>query len=64
MKTIKAGTIIRNATGHHIATIVEDVHEGDFIMPQHVKMADGSTLQVGERMPSALIAYLEGIVVK
>lgn len=63
MNIIKAGTKIRNAKGHHVATIVQPIHHGEHVMPSHVEMVDGSTLQVGEMMPQALIEYLEGIVV-
>lgn len=58
---VKAGTKIRNATGHHVATIVQDIHEGEVVMPSHVEMADGSKPVVGELMPQALIEHLEGI---
>lgn len=60
MVLVKAGTEIKDADGNLIATIVHDLNAGDHLMPEYIRMADGTTPVAGEPMPKAIWDYLVG----
>lgn len=58
MTAIRAGTEIRDGDGKLIATIVHDMHEGDLLLPEYVRMADGTMPVIGEQMPQVVWDFI------